>query len=223
MSSPRRPYDPLKRALDIVASALLLVLLSPLLALTALLVRVRLGSPVLFRQARPGRDGRLFELVKFRTMREAAGTAPLSGPAPGAVAAVATDEARLTPFGRLLRASSLDELPELVNVLRGEMSIVGPRPLLPEYLERYNAHQARRHEVRPGITGLAQVSGRNALSWEERFDLDVRYVDERSLLLDLRILAMTVGAVFSRRGVSAEGHATMEPFTGSPDEGSEAP
>ncbi len=204
MKRSHRAFDVVKRVGDIVVSALALVLLSPLLALIAIGVLITIGSPVLFRQERPGKGGRIFTIYKFRTMRDAQG-------ATGA-AAVDTDAERLTAFGRLLRASSLDELPELVNVLKGDMSIVGPRPLLPEYLPRYNERQARRHEVRPGITGWAQVHGRNALSWEERFEMDVEYVDNRSLGLDLRILAMTVSTVFSRKGVSAEGHATMPPF-----------
>jgi len=200
-------YDLLKRVADIVGAAVLLAVLSPVFAVVALLVRLKLGSPVVFRQPRPGKGGRIFTLYKFRSMRDAApGTAP--------VAAVASDAERLTPFGRLLRSTSLDELPELVNVLRGDMSIVGPRPLLPEYLDRYNDYQARRHEVRPGITGWAQVNGRNAVSWDERFRMDVWYVDHRSFLLDARIALKTLGAVVSRSAVSAPGAATMQPFEG---------
>jgi lipopolysaccharide/colanic/teichoic acid biosynthesis glycosyltransferase len=198
-------YDLVKRAGDIVVSAILLVVLSPVLFVVAIFVRLKLGSPVLFRQRRPGKGGRLFTNLKFRSMRDL----PATG---SAVDAVASDADRLTPFGRFLRASSLDELPELWNVLVGDMSLVGPRPLLPEYLERYNAEQARRHEVRPGITGWAQVNGRNATSWEDRFNMDVYYVDNRSFALDLRVLAMTVGTVLKREGVSSEGSATMEPF-----------
>jgi len=198
-----RVYDVVKRLLDVVAASLGLIVLSPVLLIAALAVRLSLGSPVIFRQTRPGLDGVPFTLYKFRTMRESSASG---------VDAVASDEARLTPLGTFLRKSSIDELPELWNVLTGTMSIVGPRPLLMEYLSRYNATQARRHEVRPGITGWAQVNGRNALGWEDRFALDVRYVDDRSLLFDLRILFMTVATVFSRKGVSAEGHATMEPF-----------
>lgn len=205
MKRSPRTYDIVKRAADVVFSAVLLVVLSPLLAALAVLVRIRLGSPVIFTQLRPGRDGRLFRIRKFRTMLPAPAETP-------AADAVATDAARLTRFGRLLRASSLDELPELYNVLSGDMSFVGPRPLLPEYLERYNETQARRHEVRPGITGWAQVNGRNAVSWDDRLAMDVHYVDNRSLALDLRVLAMTVGTVLGRSGVSAEGQATMEPF-----------
>jgi sugar transferase EpsL len=199
-----RVNDALKRLFDVLASAFALVLLSPVLLVTALLVRSRLGSPVIFKQQRPGKNGQLFTILKFRTMKDAAVT--------DSVSAVGTDADRLTPFGRKLRSTSLDELPELLNVLRGDMSLVGPRPLLTEYLERYNATQARRHEVRPGITGWAQVNGRNAVSWDERFEMDVWYVDNRSILLDLKILGMTVAAVFSRSGVSSATHATMEPF-----------
>ncbi len=198
-------YEAIKRIADIAAASVLLVVLSPLLLAVALLVRVRLGSPVLFAQSRPGRDGRIFTIYKFRSMREASSSGD-------AIENVATDADRLTPLGRAIRATSLDELPSLLNVLRGDMSFVGPRPLLPEYLERYNSEQARRHEVRPGITGWAQVNGRNAVSWEARFAMDVWYVDHRSLALDTRILAMTIGQVFRRSGVSAEGHATMPPF-----------
>jgi lipopolysaccharide/colanic/teichoic acid biosynthesis glycosyltransferase len=200
-------YDAVKRVLDVVTSAVALVVLSPVLAVIAILVRLMLGSPVVFRQARPGRAGRIFTLYKFRTMREAAaGTSSAE--------AVASDPARLTRLGRTLRATSLDELPELYNVLRGDMSIVGPRPLLPEYLDRYNERQARRHEVRPGITGWAQANGRNAVPWAERFEMDVWYVDHRSLALDARILLKSVAAVASREGVSGPGAETMQPFEG---------
>ena len=200
-------YDTLKRVVDLLVSAIALVVLSPVFAVVALLVRAKLGSPVIFRQPRPGRDGRIFTLYKFRSMRDAT-------PGASAAAAVASDSERLTPFGRRLRSTSLDELPELLNVFRGEMSIVGPRPLLPEYLDRYNSEQARRHEVRPGITGWAQVNGRNAVSWDERFKMDTYYVDHRSFALDARILVMTVSAVVSREGVSASGVDTMQPFMG---------
>jgi lipopolysaccharide/colanic/teichoic acid biosynthesis glycosyltransferase len=181
----------------------------PVLAVLALLVRAKLGSPVLFRQKRPGMDARIFELIKFRTMTDAR----------DARGNLLPDAARLTPFGRWLRSSSLDELPELLNVLRGEMSLVGPRPLLVQYLERYSPVQRRRHEVPPGITGWAQVNGRNALSWEEKFALDVWYVDNRSLWLDVRILALTVGQVVFRRGISAPGEATMPEFVGKREDG----
>ncbi len=210
MKRSAKTYDIFKRTADVVFSVVLLVVLSPVLLVVGLLVRIKLGSPTLFTQRRPGLDGRLFTIYKFRTMHDgAAGTT--------AVAAVDSDADRLTIFGRTLRSTSLDELPELWNVLKGEMSLVGPRPLLPEYLERYNEHQARRHEVRPGITGWAQVNGRNAASWEDRLDMDVYYVDNRSLALDLRVVAMTLRTVLNRSGVSAEGHATMEPFNPADD------
>lgn len=191
--------DVLKRGFDFVVAFAMLVLLSPLLLLLAVLVRVRLGSPVLFRQMRPGLGGGPFQLVKFRTMRDAVDGE--GRPLP--------DAQRLTPFGRRLRSTSLDELPELWNVLRGEMSLVGPRPLPVAYLRRYTAHEARRHEVRPGLTGWAQVNGRNSSTWEDRLAMDVWYVDHRSLWLDVRILCRTLRAVVSRHGVSAVGHATM--------------
>lgn len=208
MKHSHRVFDVVKRVLDIVSSITLLILLSPVMLITALLVRRQLGSPVIFAQPRPGMGGRIFTLYKFRSMRDA----PRGE---SAVDAVNSDKDRLTRFGRILRSTSIDELPELVNVLLGQMSIVGPRPLLVEYLPRYNELQARRHEVRPGITGWAQVNGRNAVSWDERFEMDVWYVDHRSLLLDLRILIKTITTVFRREGVSAAGQATMEPFGGS--------
>ena len=195
-----------KRLFDLLVSAAALILLSPLIAALALLVRVRLGRPVFFRQQRPGQHGRPFKLIKFRTMV----------PAVAGADAVATDAQRLTPLGRFLRASSLDELPELWNVLRGDMSLVGPRPLLMQYLPRYSPEQARRHLVRPGLTGWAQVNGRNALRWEEKFALDVWYVDHRSFRLDLKILLLTAWHVVRPRGISAEGEATMPEFMGSP-------
>lgn len=201
MARRGRAYDAVKRLLDAAAAAVALVVLSPVILATALVVRVKLGSPVLFTQPRPGRDGRIFRLYKFRSMRDV-------DEARGWV----TDEQRLTRFGRVLRSTSLDELPSLWNVLRGDMSFVGPRPLLVEYLPRYSPEQARRHEVRPGITGLAQVSGRNAVEWEQRFALDVRYVDRRSLGLDARILLRTVRSVVVREGISADGHVTMTKF-----------
>ena len=195
----------MKRAFDIIASLGLIVLLSPIMVLVAIGVLLDVGSPVLFRQARPGLGGRPFTLYKFRTMRGAH-----SGES-----AVHTDEQRLTRFGRWLRATSLDELPELWNVLRGDMSLVGPRPLLMRYLPLYTPEQMRRHDVRPGLTGWAQVNGRNALSWEDKFALDTWYVDHRSMALDLKILLMTVGAVFRRHGISHENEATMPEFRGS--------
>jgi len=194
----------MKRAFDIVASALALLLLSPVLACIALLVALKMGRPILFRQQRPGLDEKPFTMLKFRTMLDAhdAKGQPLP------------DAQRLAPFGLWLRSTSLDELPELWNVLKGDLSLVGPRPLLMEYLPRYNATQRRRHEVRPGLTGWAQIHGRNAVDWSERFELDVWYVDHRSFRLDMKILAMTIGLVFSRRGVSAQGEATMRKFMG---------
>ncbi len=193
-----------KRIFDTSLSAIGLVALSPLLAALGVLVVVFLGFPPFFIQTRPGLHGRPFRLYKFRTMRD---TRDASG-------RLLPDAERLTAFGRFLRAFSLDELPSLWNVLKGDMSLVGPRPLLMEYLDRYTPEQARRHEVRPGITGWAQVNGRNALSWEEKFKLDVWYVDNRSFRLDMKILALTVWHVLARKGISAEGHATMPPFTG---------
>jgi lipopolysaccharide/colanic/teichoic acid biosynthesis glycosyltransferase len=189
----------LKRAVDVVGAGLGLMVAAMPMAVIALAIRVRMGSPVLFRQERPGLGGRPFTLAKFRTMRSGTGD----------------DAARLTPLGRFLRATSLDELPELWNVLVGDMSLVGPRPLLMEYLPRYSERQARRHEVRPGLTGLAQVEGRNLVAWEERFELDVRYVETRSMALDLRIIGRTIGAVLRREGISGEGEVTMAPFQGS--------
>jgi len=195
----------LKRVFDIVVSAVALTVLAPVMGLIALLVWRTMGRPVLFRQARPGLHGKPFVMYKFRTMRDLR----------DAEGNLLPDEARLTPFGRWLRTTSLDELPELVNVLRGEMSLVGPRPLLMEYLERYTPEQARRHEVKPGITGWAQIHGRNNLSWDERFKLDVWYVDNWSLWLDVKILWRTLWMVLRREGISAQGHATMPEFRGS--------
>ncbi|MBQ0989431.1 sugar transferase [Micromonospora sp. PSH03] len=192
---------PGKRVFDAILAGVLLVLVTPLLLVVAVLVMVGLGRPVLFRQCRAGLHGQPFEVVKFRTMRP---------PRHGLVG----DGDRLTPLGRWLRATSLDELPTLWNVLRGDMSLVGPRPLLPEYLDRYTTSQARRHEVRPGVTGLAQVRGRNSLSWEEKLDLDVQYVDSRDLRLDLSILVATARTVLRRDGINAAGSATMPEFLG---------
>jgi lipopolysaccharide/colanic/teichoic acid biosynthesis glycosyltransferase len=191
-----------KRALDALAATTLLAMLSPLLLCTWAIVRLRLGAPVLFTQLRIGRGGQPFHIVKFRTMT---GARDSSGQ-------LLPDEKRMTALGRLLRNSSLDELPELWNILRGEMSFVGPRPLLPEYLQHYTPEESRRHEALPGLTGWAQVNGRNAVAWEERFRLDVWYVDHVSFWLDLKILVLTVARVFSQKGVSAEGHATMPRF-----------
>lgn len=195
-----------KRLIDISCSALALIILSPLLLVLALLVRIRLGAPVLFRQERPGRMGEPFLMVKFRTMtdrRDAGGQ-------------LMPDADRLTPFGRWLRATSFDELPELWNVLRGDMSLIGPRPLLMQYLPLYSKEQWRRHLVRPGVTGWAQVNGRNALGWDEKFELDVWYVDHHNLWVDLKILFLTIKSVIGREGISAAGEATMPAFTGPP-------
>lgn len=193
-----------KRALDVVGSAVAMVLLSPVMLIVALLIRRSMGSPVIFRQQRPGRHGQPFYMLKFRTMRDA--TDALGRPL--------SDAERLTPLGIRLRALSLDELPELWNVLRGDMSLVGPRPLLMAYLPLYTPEQARRHAVRPGITGWAQVNGRNAISWDEKFRHDVWYVENQSILLDLRILALTVKRVAKREGITADSDATMPVFRG---------
>lgn len=193
-----------KRLFDISASACGLLLLSPVIAIVAWQIRRKLGSPVLFRQIRPGLNGRPFEMIKFRTMRDAMD--PDGKPLP--------DSERMTPFGSFLRSSSLDEFPELWNVLKGDMSLVGPRPLLMEYLPLYSPEQYRRHEVRPGISGWAQINGRNALSWEEKFKLDVWYVDNRSFWLDLKIIFQTLKKVVVRDGINAKDEATMPKFTG---------
>ena len=197
-----------KRLFDLTAGLFLFLLTLPLLAITGFLVRVKLGRPVLFRQERPGKDGRNFTLAKFRTML----------PATSATVSSQDDAERMTGFGRALRSTSLDELPELYSVIKGDMSLVGPRPLLVEYLPLYSPEQARRHEVRPGLTGLAQVSGRNAVNWPERLAMDVWYVDNLSLRLDLSILWRTVRAVVRREGTAAEGQATMAPFEGNEQE-----
>ena len=196
-----RAYDPVKRVLDVIAASVLLVLTLPVQLIVALLVAVRLGRPVLFAQPRPGKGGKVFTLYKFRSMKDV-----------DVARGLVRDEDRLTPFGRRLRATSLDELPTLYNVLVGDMSMVGPRPLLVEYLERYTPEQARRHEVRPGVTGLAQVRGRNSISWEEKFALDVQYVEQRSFALDARVLWSTVAVVFRQHGISSRGHVTMPKF-----------
>jgi lipopolysaccharide/colanic/teichoic acid biosynthesis glycosyltransferase len=200
-----KPPDRVKRTMDVALAGVALVLLAPVTLAVAMLVLLAMGRPVLFRQTRPGAAGRLFKLVKFRTMRVADASR-------GAVSNLASDGARLTRLGAFLRATSLDELPTLWNVVRGDMSLVGPRPLLVEYLDRYTPEQARRHELRPGITGLAQVRGRNALSWDEKFAFDVWYVEHRSLKLDLHILAQTILAVVRRDGIAAENNATMPEF-----------
>jgi lipopolysaccharide/colanic/teichoic acid biosynthesis glycosyltransferase len=195
----------MKRLFDFVVAAVAAILLSPVIAAVALFVRMKLGNPVLFRQVRPGLHGQPFTLLKFRTMVDAVDStgSPLA------------DGQRLTAFGQFLRRSSLDELPELYNVLRGDMSLVGPRPLLMEYLPLYTAEQARRHDVRPGLTGWAQVNGRNAISWDQKFAFDLWYVEHSSFPLDLKILWLTIRNVFTRHGISAEGEATMPRFTGS--------
>lgn len=201
-----RVRRPMKRILDLFLVFLSLPVWGPLLLVIALVVRLNLGSPVFFRQKRPGRNGAIFELIKFRSMRNAVNADGRALP----------DSERLTPFGRSLRASSLDELPELWNVIKGEMSLVGPRPLLVEYLSRYTPEQARRHLVRPGLTGLAQVSGRNAITWEEKFRQDIFYVDNHNLFLDLKIIARTLLKVLRRDGISAAGDATMPEFNPAP-------
>jgi lipopolysaccharide/colanic/teichoic acid biosynthesis glycosyltransferase len=197
-------YDRVKRAMDLAIAVPVFILTLPVQAGTALVIRVRLGSPVFFRQQRPGLHGEPFVMVKFRTMRNV-------DPAHGLV----DDASRMTALGHRLRATSLDELPTLWSIIRGDLSLVGPRPLLMQYLDRYTAEQARRHEVRPGLTGLAQVSGRNALTWEDKFRLDVEYVDHHSLLGDLKILLATMRSVVRREGITAAGEATMPEFLGS--------
>ncbi|WP_286298797.1 sugar transferase [Vibrio apostichopi] len=199
----------MKRLFDFLASLIALILLAPVIAFVAWKIRKNLGSPVLFRQTRPGLNGKPFEMVKFRSMKDAVDAN--GNPLP--------DDERMTPFGDKLRSSSLDELPGLWNVLKGDMSLVGPRPLLVQYLPLYNKEQARRHDVRPGVTGWAQINGRNAISWEDKFELDVWYVDNRSLWLDIKILFLTVKKVFVKEGISAEGHVTIEPFMGSSHKG----
>ena len=199
----------IKRMIDVVCAGAGLLILWPVLFVTAILVKLNLGSPVIFCQERPGKDGKIFRLYKFRSMKDAYDKD--GNPLP--------DEERLTEFGMKLRSLSLDELPELINILKGDLSIVGPRPLLPQYLPLYNEHQMRRHEVKAGLTGYAQVNGRNAISWEEKFDLDVYYVDHISFLFDLKILLQTVMTVLKRDGISSESAVTMEPFRGTVKEG----
>ncbi|ALH94710.1 sugar transferase [Acinetobacter equi] len=198
----------MKRLLDIVIASTALVVLSPLYAFVAYKVKKNLGSPVLFRQVRPGLNGQPFEMIKFRTMKDAVDAE--GNPLP--------DSERLTAFGKMLRSTSLDEMPELWNVIKGDMSIVGPRPLLTEYLPLYNKEQAKRHDVRPGMTGYAQVNGRNAISWEEKFKLDTWYVENRSLWLDFKIMLKTVKKVIAKDDISAEGEATMTKFTGTSEQ-----
>ncbi|WP_337222563.1 sugar transferase [Vibrio alginolyticus] len=195
----------MKRIFDVLVSFFALLILSPIIGIVAWKIRKNLGSPVLFRQTRPGLDGKPFQMVKFRTMKDAVDKH--GNPLP--------DSERMTSFGDKLRNSSLDELPELWNVLKGDMSLVGPRPLLMQYLPLYSKEQARRHDARPGVTGWAQINGRNAISWEEKFDLDVWYVDNRTFWLDIKVLFLTVKKVLIKEGISAEGHVTIEPFRGS--------
>ena len=205
MKSSPRPIPPVKRLFDLALTIPGLIFISPLLLITALLVRILLGKPVLFRQARPGYAGKPFQMYKFRSMTEAY----------DAQGALLPDTHRLTGLGRLLRTTSIDELPELFNILRGEMSLVGPRPLLVQYLDLYTPEQARRHAMLPGITGWAQINGRNALTWEDKFRLDVWYVDHWSLWLDIKILLLTFWKVLRREGITQPGHATAEEFRGS--------
>lgn len=205
MEHKHRFYEKyIKRPQDFICALLAIMVLSPVMLITAIFVKIKLGSPVIFTQDRPGKDGKIFKMYKFRTMtdkRDAKGN-------------LLPDEQRLTPFGSALRRSSLDELPELYNILRGDCSVVGPRPLLPRYLSRYSPHQARRHEVRPGFTGLAQVHGRNAISWEEKFEWDVKYVDNITFLGDWKIIFQTVKTVLKREGINSETSVTMEEFMG---------
>ena len=208
MKKTHKPYGPyeryIKRPQDFLCALLAIIVLSPVLLIVAILVRTKLGSPILFKQERPGRNGKIFKLYKFRTML----------PPKDGIIDPKQDAARLTPFGKKLRATSLDELPELFNILKGDMAVVGPRPLLVQYLDRYNAHQARRHEVRPGFTGLAQTHGRNAISWEEKFDWDVKYVDHITFPGDWKIIFETVKTVLKREGINNESSATMTEFMG---------
>lgn len=194
----------IKRVMDILGSLMGLILLSPVFIITAILVYIKLGSPILFVQERVGKDNKVFKMIKFRSMKNDKNK----------YGEYLSDEERLTPFGEKLRSLSIDELPELINVLKGDMSLVGPRPLLVDYLELYSDEQIRRHEMKPGITGLAQVNGRNSISWGERFKMDVSYIDTYNLFLDIKILFMTVYKVVKRDGISQEGNATMESFTG---------
>ena len=194
-----------KRALDIILSGLALIILSPVFLIVALIVKYKLGSPVIFKQARPGKNEKIFYMNKFRSMTDEKDEEGKLLP----------DEIRLTKFGKFLRSTSLDELPELFNILKGEMSFIGPRPLLIEYLPLYNSKQKRRHEVRPGLTGLAQASGRNGISWKERFDLDVKYIENITFFKDVKIILLTLRTVLIREGISSKNSATMEPFKGS--------
>lgn len=203
MISHKRTYDYVKRGLDIVGSGIGLIVLSPVIGAVGLAVHSKLGPPVIFKQRRPGKNGKIFTLNKFRSMRDVDESKGL-----------VTNEERMTSFGRKLRATSLDELPSLVNVLKGDMSLVGPRPLMVEYLDRYTPEQARRHDVLPGITGLAQINGRNDLAWDARFDLDIKYVDNRSFILDCKIILKTLTTALRRDGIASEGHVVGAAFTG---------
>ncbi|WP_285889737.1 sugar transferase [Neobacillus niacini] len=195
----------LKRSMDLILSLVAIIVLSPVILIVAILVRVNLGSPILFKQERPGLNEKIFMMYKFRTMTDARDEK----------GSLLPDSIRLTRFGKFLRSTSLDELPELINILKGDMSIIGPRPLLVQYLPLYNEHQKRRHEVRPGLSGLAQVSGRNAISWEEKFDLDIEYVENVSFIEDWKIILLTIKKVVVREGINSETAATMEYFNGS--------
>lgn len=198
----------IKRILDFTLSLIALIVLSPILLITAILVKIKLGSPIIFKQQRPGKDEKIFTLYKFRTMtdkKDEEGN-------------LLSDEQRLTKFGKILRSTSIDELPELINILKGDMAIVGPRPLLVEYLSLYNDEQKHRHDVRPGLTGLAQVSGRNSISWEEKFDEDLKYINKVNLVSDFKIILKTIVKVFKREGISQQGNETMEKFKGSENE-----
>ena len=204
MKKQNKFYSKIKRILDFIISLIALIVFSPIMIIVAILVYVKLGSPIIFKQDRPGKDGKVFKMYKFRTMLDSYNKFGEALP----------DEERLTTFGKILRSTSLDELPELINVIRGDMSLVGPRPLLVEYLELYSEEQNRRHDVRPGITGWAQVNGRNSISWDEKLNLDVEYVDNLSFILDIKILFLTVYKVFKRDGINQDGNVTIEKFTG---------
>ena len=204
MKKQHKLYSKIKRILDFIISLIALIVFSPIMIIVAILVYVKLGSPIIFKQDRPGKDGKVFKMYKFRTMLDSYNKFGEALP----------DEERLTTFGKILRSTSLDELPELINVIKGDMSLVGPRPLLVEYLELYSEEQNRRHDVRPGITGWAQVNGRNSISWDEKLNLDVEYVDNLSFILDIKILFLTVYKVFKRDGINQDGNVTIEKFTG---------
>ena len=204
MKKQHKFYSKIKRILDFIISLIALIVFSPIMIIVAILVYVKLGSPIIFKQDRPGKDGKVFKMYKFRTMLDSYNKFGEALP----------DEERLTKFGKILRSTSLDELPELINVIKGDMSLVGPRPLLVEYLELYSEEQNRRHDVRPGITGWAQVNGRNSISWDEKLNLDVEYVDNLSFILDIKILFLTVYKVFKRDGINQDGNVTIEKFTG---------